>query len=285
MVRKLLIGLIFSLLVCAHLQANMENMWFDRMSRAIIDRDYQGTYVIRGNDNLFAYYLQHSNIHNNSIERIVQLDQNGVEVISTDYSITQFTPVNTPPSAQSIINTSPFSIFANLTSKQLIDNYAISLHPTERICGYQAIVLQLSADKWRHSYKLWIEKKSALPLKVAVINGQGNIIEEYRFVDLDIKDYDEHVKLPSIEEKYKTNIVTTRKKENINDASFTKALPPSPVTWKPTNFKLINSTEITSRKQNYLNYTYSDGLNTFSVVVSKLPENHAKNRLKWKHPT
>ncbi|MCJ8311876.1 MAG: MucB/RseB C-terminal domain-containing protein [Saccharospirillaceae bacterium] len=270
--RKLIIGFILNLLVCAYSQANMGTMWFDRMSQAITQRDYQGTYIIRDANELFSYYLQHTNKNNNTIDRIVQLDEDGIEVISTPLAITQYIPHNSKYKSNHIIKASPFSIFNNLSSSQLAKSYTFKLMPKERICGYQAVVVQLISDKWRNRYKIWIDQHSALPLKVTVMDEYNTVIKEFRFVDLDIKQIGENIELPDNYPNKENHSIIKRTKITQSNNNFTaQDIPISPVTWKPDNFTLISSGQIKSSQEDYLNYTYSDGLNTFSILVSDSP--------------
>ncbi|BCE01019.1 MucB/RseB C-terminal domain-containing protein [Marinicellulosiphila megalodicopiae] len=268
--RRLAFGLIIGLLVCAYSQANMATMWFDRMGNAITERDYQGTYIVRGEDKLFAYYLQHTYKNNQSVERILQLDQDGIEIISNETSIIQVTPSQLKPQLTHISKPSPFSIFANLNSDQLLNNYEISLQPKERICGHQAIVLELNADQWRHSYRIWIEESSALPLKIAMVDSKNQTIEEYRFIDIEIKQQGEFVTLPTYEKTHEHSTIVSKLKQS--DSWMQPGLV-SPITWRPNNFVLVNSLTIHSGSDHYENYTYSDGLNNFSVFISNKTNN------------
>ena len=272
--RKLLTAFILNLLVCAYSQASMGTMWFDRMSQAISQRDYQGTYVILDDKKLFSYYLQHSNKNDTAIERIVQLDEDGIEVISTASSVTQYIPHNSEHQSTHIIKPSPFSIFNNLSSEQLTQSYSLQLMPKERICGYQAVVIQLTSDKWRNRYKIWIDQQSALPLKVSVLDDFNNVIKEFRYVNLDIKKEGEYIIVPNNKNISQSHSMIKRTKVIPTKSHSHQDIPASPVTWKPENFHLVSSGLIDSTQENYLNYTYSDGLNTFSLLVSDLPVKH-----------
>ena len=68
-----------------------------------------------------------------------------------------------------------------------LEGYGARLGGTERVAGYAAQVVELSAkDGWRYGYRLWLEKKSGLPLRLALLDGNGHALEQVAFTALEL---------------------------------------------------------------------------------------------------
>ena len=240
-------------------------MWFERMTKAVEQRDYQGHYIVRKGEQTLAYHLQHSYKQKQSKEHLFQLDQQAVELISDQQSVLQMQAMRRGSSFEQLLPGSPFANFASMQSQQLAQFYQFELLSQQRVAGWQGIVLLLTGDKMRHSYQIWLEEKSALPLKVQVISPSGDLLEEYRFVQLEILPIGEFVSFTSHLDSQQAMSLSFPKQINNKPQS-----PPYlPVAWKPTFFKLLNYERTTQQNLSVDGFHYGDGINHFSVFISK----------------
>jgi sigma-E factor negative regulatory protein RseB len=68
-----------------------------------------------------------------------------------------------------------------------LEGYRARLGGSERVAGYSAQVVELAAkDGWRYGYRLWLEKKSGLPLRLALLDGAGRTLEQVAFTALEL---------------------------------------------------------------------------------------------------
>ena len=263
--------------------ASIGQMWFERMTNALTARDYQGHYIVQKGEHILSYRLQHSNKDEQSKERIFQLDQRAIELISDADSVLQRQLKNANAQFNQLMPSSPFANFAAMQSTQLANFYRFELIGEQRLANWVTVGLRLAGDLHRHHYHIWLEKKSALPVKVQIVSQQGQILEQFRFVDLHILPVGEYVTFETAFKKKSLMSMRFPKVKKIElDApdqareesdkerlvELQKAMIHSPAAWKPSYFALNNYESNQQGKQLYHNYHYSDGINHFSVFIT-----------------
>ncbi len=65
------------------------------------------------------------------------------------------------------------------------ENYRLRMADPDRVAGYDTNVIDIAAnDAYRYSYRLWLDREHQLPLRVAVLDDNQRIVEQYMFAVL-----------------------------------------------------------------------------------------------------
>lgn len=144
---------------------------------------------------------------------------------------------------------SPAAIMSHLE-----EHYRLELGDEERIAGRTAVRLQIEPrDALRYGHRMWLDRRSALPLKQELIDHQGRVLETFQLTELE---------RPSLYQGY---IV-------LDDLRDSPADPWRPG-WLPAGF--IPQPVSTSSRLHDIDVghrLFSDGLSSLSLFVEPLDE-------------
>jgi sigma-E factor negative regulatory protein RseB len=159
--------------------------WLERMSAAMSQMSYQGTFVYVQGDNVETMRITHVADEQGTRERLVSVtgpqreilrDSNGVRLVRGD--------------EQSVLEDPAFgrSFFPEIPLDRLdvADSpYVLHMGPGERIAGHQGRKLKiLPRDEFRYGYSLWLEENSALLLKWELLGEKNRSLAKLMFTDL-----------------------------------------------------------------------------------------------------
>lgn len=174
-----------SLLVAASALAEPDARdWLERMSAAMSQMDYQGTFVYVQGDDVVTMRITHVADEAGVRERLVSMsgapreiirDSNGVRwVLGDDHSVLADQPFNR-------------SFFPQLPLDQQDTTeqcYALELGGNGRIAGRPVRGIRvLPRDDYRYGYTLWLEERSALLLKWELVDHQRKPLARLMFTD------------------------------------------------------------------------------------------------------
>ena len=271
--------------------ANNPRDWLDRMSAAMNQMSYQGTFVyVRGSD-VVTMRITHVVDENGARERLVSLsgaqrevlrDSNGIRWVLGD--------------DQSVMEDSAFSrgIFPELPldgEGPAGGSYVLKLGVQGRIAGRAARNLKIiPRDNYRYGYSLWLEMRSGLLLKWELIDSRRKPLATLMFTDIRLgSEVDPAELAPSSRlEKFRTVESTL---------PVGRAGSQGAPNWRPS--QLPPGFALTAHRRNgerdeamYEHLVYSDGLAAVSVYVesqgdsrqpvegvSKLGTTHAFSRV------
>ena len=159
--------------------------WLARMNQAVTGLDYQGEYVYLHESHLETVRIWHTVKDGIEHERLISLNGAVMELMRDDRSITCITPesrtltVNRPEAHKR---------FPLLVSSDLGDlNRYYDFHHLDRcriagrLCRAIAVV---PTDTYRYGYRLFLDEKTALPLKSDLMDGRGNPVVQMMFTSL-----------------------------------------------------------------------------------------------------
>ncbi len=166
--------------------ARSPRVWLEKMSQALRTRNYDGTFFHLSDGRVEAMRIVHRNLHGHITERLQALDRAGREYIrSANGRLTCYLPdkhevlVETRPNHSSLLSALPR--FGPGVEKF----YRISALPDERILGTPVKVIQVSPrDQYRFGYRLWLDRKTAMPLKTQMSDARGRMLEQILFASL-----------------------------------------------------------------------------------------------------
>ena len=240
--------------------------WLERMSAAMSQMDYQGTFVYVQGDEVVTMRITHVADEAGIRERLVSLsgaprevlrDSNGVRwVLGDDRSVI----------ADQAFNRSFFPQLPAEQNSQTEQCYEFKLGGTGRIAGQPVRTLQvLPRDDYRYGYTLWLEQHSALLLKWELVDHQKRPLAKLMFTDFRMGSEVDPAELAPSSQLTKFRTVESRLPAGRGQMT---AVPH----WKPRS--LPPGFELTAHRyfgredqRMFEHLVYSDGLAAVSVYV------------------
>jgi len=240
--------------------------WLERMSAAMSQMDYQGTFVYVQGDEVVTMRITHVADDAGVRERLVSMsgapreflrDSNGVRwVLGDDQSV-----LADPAFKRSFFPQLPID-----HRDQTERCYELEFGGSGRIAGQKVRgVSVLPKDHFRYGYRLWLEERSALMLKWELVDGDRRPLAKLMFTDFRMgSEVDTSELVPSSQLK-KFRTVESRLPAGRGEA----AAPPN---WQPRT--LPPGFELTDHRlfrqpghAMFEHLVYSDGLAAVSVYV------------------
>jgi len=161
--------------------------WLARSAAAARAQNYVGTIVYQHGGHVETSRLAHVFSDGQEQDRLVSLDGPAREVIRSAGEVRCYYP------DARIVRIEPRTIrnvFPSLSAEQqqaLAQHYDFRMAEATRVAGYdtQAWVFE-PRDGFRYGHKFWSEKSTGLLLKARVIGDNGNVIEQFAFMDVTI---------------------------------------------------------------------------------------------------
>ena len=239
--------------------------WLERMSTAMSQMNYQGTFVYVQGDDVVSMRITHVAGESGVRERLVSVsgvprevirDSTGVRwVLGDDHSVLQDQGFNR-------------TFFPQLPldqQGQAQRSYALKLGGMSRVAGQTVRNLTiLPRDQYRYGYSLWLEEHSAMLLKWELIDHRRKPLAKLMFTDIRMgAEVDRSELQPSSElKKFKTV-------ESSLPAG--RGLTSSKPRWRPDRlppgFELTTHRFFGQKDSIFEHLVYSDGLTAVSVYV------------------
>jgi sigma-E factor negative regulatory protein RseB len=183
----------FSVLVMAGLvlssaQANDEvGEWLDRMARAVDTLNYRGTLVHVRNGRVDTLRIIHRSDDEGIRERIYSLDGQPREILRNGSEVRTLLEGNPALVVQGGIGS---RLFPHLPANQLsspVLGYRMSFVGTDRVAGMMTQVVEiLPRDQFRYGHRFWLEEKTGMLLRSALLDNAGQHLQKLTFVDIEL---------------------------------------------------------------------------------------------------
>ena len=252
-----------------HPTADEAREWLSKMSSAIRNLDYEGTFVYVHGSTLEALSIVHSRTAVGESERLFSLVGAAREILREDDLLTCILPDD---EAVVVEKTRPRKYLpAGLLelNQRLSEYYDFRVIGSDRMTGRPATVIAvIPRDPYRYGYRLWLDDETALLLKSDMVNDEGKALEQVMFTSLKVMDRvpEEHLKPVSLEEGFKW----FRGEEMTNEHKASH-VPGWKVTRLPGGFRMIANSEhnLAMGRQPVEHLVYTDGLSSVSVFIEK----------------
>jgi sigma-E factor negative regulatory protein RseB len=240
--------------------------WLARMTAAMSQMSYQGTFVYVQGDEVVTMRITHVADEAGVRERLVALsgaqrevlrDSSGVRwVLGDDHSVLQ----------DQAFGRSFFPQLPTDEQDRTERSYTLKLGGTERIAGQTVRNLEvLPNDDYRYGYSLWLEEHSALLLKWQLIDSDGKTLAKLMFTDIRMGSEVDPDELNSSNPLKKFRTVESRLPAGLG------LTPMAPQWWPerlPPGFELTVQRYFGPQGSGmYEHLVYSDGLAAVSVYV------------------
>lgn len=246
--------------------------WLERMNQALTARNYDGTFSHWQGGKVEMLRIIHR-VQNGAVsERLVSLDGSGREFIRTGSNLACYLPdkrtvlVENRPAEESLLSGFP------TINDQTASFYDLKEVAQTRLLGRDTHFITVTPkDEYRYGYRLWIDEKTAMPLKTQLCDKHGHVIEQVVFASLTLSS-----RIPDA--AFKPEVSTDGFQWLRNDSpprEVAKEAMGDPVVWNA--LKLPPGFKMTVRKAQTMpgssspvdHLVFTDGLASVSVFVEE----------------
>jgi sigma-E factor negative regulatory protein RseB len=163
--------------------------WLEKMNLALAMRNYEGTFFHLSQGRVETMRIVHRVRGSQIAERLQSLDGSGREFVRNNDQLTCYLPDQHTVLVEPRQIRSPFLGSLPKFGASVNDFYRIEALPAARILGRQVHVISVTPkDQFRFGYRLWLDDKTAMPLKTQLCDSRGQVIEQIFFAHLDMPD-------------------------------------------------------------------------------------------------
>jgi len=242
--------------------------WLDRMSSAMRQMSYQGTFLYIADERMETMRITHVVDEAGSRERLVSVsgphrevirDQSGLKWISGDEESVMADPlVNWPMFLEQSVRGLPGDS----------THYQFKLGDQKRIAERTAQRVDIiSADDFRYSYSLWLESGSGLLLQWQLTDQKGEILAKLVFTELSMGSEVDLSELKNSSGKMQQvhSGLPVGAAKSVSESSQWRAQ------WLPPGFRMTaNRAPGQSPESSFQHQVYSDGIASVSLYVEPL---------------
>jgi len=161
--------------------------WLEKMNKALATRNYDGTFFHISGGRVETMRIVHRVRSGRVTERLQSLDGSGREFVRANDELTCYLPDQHTVLVEPRQDRGPFLGSLPQFDSSVSDFYRIEALPAAHILGRAARVIAVNPkDQFRFGYRLWLDEKTAMPLKTQLCDSQGTVLEQIFFARLDM---------------------------------------------------------------------------------------------------
>ncbi|GGA72621.1 sigma factor AlgU regulatory protein MucB [Arenimonas soli] len=257
--KRFLLTAALVLLAPAALAAADAASWLARVGPALRGLDYQGTLVVVADGRVDTLRVFHRVDGGRERERLVALSGPPREVIR-DGSRVMCIGTGDAPVAYDMGQAGRWSEALAISEAAGLAGYRARLGGAGRVAGHAVQRVEvLATDPWRYGYRLWLETRTGLPLRVDLLDGRGRTIEQVAFTDI------------SLDQRPSDADLAPSAPAELEQVSALPSHAGEPAGWgvpaPPAGFRLRATRPLPDDGVHLL---YSDGLASVSVYVERV---------------
>src|SRR5271155_5127937 len=244
--------------------------WLEKMNQALATRNYDGTFFHLSEGRVETMRIVHRVRAGRVTERLQSLDGSGREFVRNNDELTCYLPDQHTVLVEPRPDHGPFLGSLPQFGADVNEFYRIESLPSTHILGRAARVIAVNPkDQFRFGYRLWLDEKTAMPLKTQLCDSNGQVIEQIFFARLDMPE--------SIPDSDLAPVVRTEGmrwvRQGPSHDSASPALSAYRASELPPGFRLTvaGAQTIGGATVPASHLVYSDGLATVSVFVEAQP--------------
>ncbi len=163
--------------------------WLDRMSHALSNLDYQGTFVYQHDNQLEAIRVIHIVNESGEHERLYSLNGAPREVIRTPDSVHCILPDDRSVVVDRRLTQDLFPALPPSQVGDLENYYRFQFVGDDRVAGLHTRVVGIEPrDEFRYGYRLWLEQDTGMLLRSELVGDGGEAIEQMMFTSISLGD-------------------------------------------------------------------------------------------------
>jgi sigma-E factor negative regulatory protein RseB len=161
--------------------------WLEKMNHALATRNYDGTFFHLSEGRVETMRIVHRVRAGRVTERLLSLDGSGREFVRNNDELTCYLPDQHTVLVEPRQDRGPFLGSLPQFGADVNDFYHIEALANSRVLGHAARVIAVNPkDQFRFGYRLWLDEKTAMPLKTQLCDSRGQVIEQILFARLDM---------------------------------------------------------------------------------------------------
>jgi sigma-E factor negative regulatory protein RseB len=162
--------------------------WLMRMHEASRLRSYAGTFVVLSNSgSMSSARIWHACEGDLQVERVESLTGAPRSVFRRNPAVVTFLPESRVVRAETRESLGLFPNLLKSSDSSIPEFYAARRMGVDRVAGFEADVVQLAPkDNLRFGYRIWSERKSGLVVKLQTLDGDGQVLEQAAFSELQL---------------------------------------------------------------------------------------------------
>jgi sigma-E factor negative regulatory protein RseB len=182
-----LVGALLTTLPRLSVSADDPRGWLEKMNKALATRNYDGTFFHLSGGRLETMRIVHRVRAGRVTERLQSLDGSGREFVRANGQLTCYLPDQHTVLVEQRQDRGPFLGSLPQFDAAVSDFYRIEALPATHVLGRPARVIAVNPkDQFRFGYRLWLDEKTAMPLKTQLCDSRGQVIEQIFFARLDM---------------------------------------------------------------------------------------------------
>jgi sigma-E factor negative regulatory protein RseB len=242
--------------------------WLEKMNKALSTRNYDGTFFHISGGRVETMRIVHRVRSGRVTERLQSLDGSGREFVRANDELTCYLPDQHTVLVEPRQDRGPFLGSLPQFDANVRDFYNVEALPATQILGRAVKGIAVNPkDQFRFGYRLWLDEKTAMPLKTQLCDSHGQVIEQIYFARLEMP---ENIPDSDLAPTVRTDGMRwVRQGPSIDNASA--ALAAYRASQLPPGFRLTiqGAQTLGDASSPASHLVYSDGLATVSVFVEE----------------
>ncbi len=247
--------------------------WLERMVRADSLINYQGTLVHMCGGKMDTVQIVHRVDDGRVTERITARTSGGRQIIRNADEVMCILPDQKKVMVEHGAASSAIAAhIANFPSFSGIDSalYETALLGSDRVAEQDTIMLAIRpVDEHRFGYRLWLDRRTALPLKFELVDAAGQGLEQGMFTEIR---FSESIPAQAVEPTIATEAFEWQRSATVTGAATAATQSPASPNWRvgllPPGFELAHAESMqTDGAAPMEQLVFSDGLATISVFI------------------
>lgn len=163
------------------------SQWLERLHAASRQRAYMGTFVVSSGSEMSASKIWHVCDGVQQMERIETLTGTPRTTLRRNDEVRTFVPDQRIVLKERRETLRLFPDLLHAPDQRIERFYSARLVGSERVAGFDATVVDfVPNDALRHAYRIWSEKQTGLMLKMQTRTGNGRVLEQVAFTELQL---------------------------------------------------------------------------------------------------
>jgi sigma-E factor negative regulatory protein RseB len=248
--------------------------WLSEMNRSVTHRSFRGDFVYLSGRFLEAMELRHWIVNGRPRESLFSLTGEPRRIVRDADMLTITTWKGGKPYRVTHPSRGRLSPLKPLEAEALQRHYRLMMGKPARIAGREGVVVALvPRDDLRYGYRLTLDRESALPLDLTVMDGAGNLVSRIMFTRLRL----EQDEMPSTSKSEPSRSEAKAGQGEEAGAHFASQPSRSEAdedsrAWTfhglPAGFRVVSHRYNASIRQEH--FVLSDGLATISAYIEPL---------------
>jgi len=260
------VGVILNCVPVYSRAAEGPGQWLEKMNQALANRNYDGTFFHLSGGRVETMRIVHRVRAGRVMERLQLLDGPGREFVRNNDELTCYLPDQHTILVEPRQDHGPFLGSLPQFGAETNEYYRLEALPDARILGRTAHVIAVNPkDQYRFGYRLWLDEKTAMPLKTQLCDSHGEVLEQILFARLEMP---ENIADSELAPTVKTEGMRWVRQGPAHEAA-SASLSGFRVSELPPGFKLTveGAQTIGDASAPASHLVYSDGLATVSVFI------------------